>query len=296
MAISLRGIVVPMVTPMQTDGSLDREGLEVVVDYLVERGVQGLFPCGSQGELYALSPDERKEVFDVTLARNDGRAFVLASTGAVTTKETVALSRYAEQAGADAISVITPYFVNPSRDELYAHYCRVIEAASIPVLAYNNPGRTGVGLPPDLVAELAEEADNFVGIKDSSGDLTNTMAYIGQCPPGFRTFMGRDTLIYAGLCYGCVGAVAATANVVPELVVGIYDAFQRGDHALARERQYRLAPLRQAFSLGSFPVVVKEAMNLMGLPAGPCRLPIKGLKEAARSELVEILRQLDRFD
>ncbi len=290
----LHGIVVPMVTPMQSDGSIDTTGLRTIVDYLIERRVHGLFPCGSQGELYALQTNERKEIFDVTLAQNNGRIPVIASTGAITTQEALDLSRYAAQAGADAISVITPYFIDPSRDELYAHFSRILEAVEIPVLAYNNPGRTGVSLSPDLAADLAESADHFIGIKDSSGDLTNTMGYISRCPKDFRVFMGRDTLIYAGLSYGCVGAVAATANVVPELVVDIYDAFQQRDHPLAKERQYRLAPLREAFSLGSFPVVVKEAMDLLGLPVGNCRAPIQRLKEDARHELVDILKQLGK--
>ncbi|MBC7255008.1 MAG: dihydrodipicolinate synthase family protein [Chloroflexi bacterium] len=265
----IKGIVVPVVTPFQRDESLNEAGLRTIVDYLVERGVHGLFPCGSQSEFWALTTEEKKRVMDIVIEQNAGRAFVMPSTGAITTRESIELSRYAERAGADAISVITPFFIRPSNAELVEHYVRIAESVSLPVLAYNNPDRTSVHLPPAVVAEIARRAPNFVGIKDSSGDLTNTMGYISACPPGFRTFMGRDTLIYAGLAYGCVGAVAATANVVPELVVGIYDAFMAGDHALALERQRQLEPLRRAFALGSFPVVVKDAMEFLGLPAGP---------------------------
>jgi 4-hydroxy-tetrahydrodipicolinate synthase len=146
------------------------------------------------------------------------------------------------------------------------------------------------------MAAIANEAENFVGVKDSSGDLTNTMQYISQCPPNFRVFMGRDTLIYAALCYGCAGAVAASANVVPDLAVAIYDAYMAGDHELALERQRALAPLRYAFSLGSFPVVVKDAMDLIGVPAGPCRAPINSLEGQAREELVAILKDLGKLD
>jgi len=295
MTKEIKGIVVPVVTPFTQNEALDEGALRQIVNYLVDNGVHGLFPCGSQGEFFSLSGEEKRRVMDIVIEENNGRAFVMPNAGAVTTRESIELSRYAERAGADAISVITPYFIKPSGEELRQHYLRIAEAVSIPVLAYNNPDRTGVHLPANVVASIAKEAPNFVGIKDSSGDLTNTLSYIDQCPPTFRTFMGRDTLIYAGLACGCVGAVAATANVVPELVVGIYEAFMAGDHALALERQRKLSPLRRAFALGSFPVVVKDAMALMGLPAGPARAPISSLTGKAREELVAILRDLGKL-
>lgn len=290
----IQGIIVPVVTPFQADESLNERGLRRMVRYLLERGVHGLFPCGSQGEFYALAADEKKRVIDIVIEENDGRAFVMPNTGAVTTRESVELSRYAERAGADALSVITPFFIKPSPEELIEHYVRIAEAVSIPVLGYNNPDRTGVQLTPTMAAAITKQAPNFLGVKDSSGDLSNTLAYLQQGPAGFKAFMGRDTLIYAGLCCGCAGAVAATANVAPELVVGIYSAFKAGDHALALERQQRLAPLRQAFTLGSFPVVVKEALEIIGLPAGPARAPISPLSASARARLELVLKELGK--
>jgi 4-hydroxy-tetrahydrodipicolinate synthase len=292
----LKGVVVPLVTPFNEDESLNEVVLRKIVDYVLDHSVHGLFPCGGQGEFWALTTDERKRILDIVVDQSGGRALVLAGTGAVTTAESIELSRYAEAAGADGVAVITPYYIKPSEEELREHYLRIAESIGIPVLAYNNPGRTDVPLSPALVAGLAQEADNFVGVKDSSGDLTNTISYIQQCPPSFSAFMGRDTLIYAGLCCGCAGVVASTANVVPELVVGIYDAFVAGDHDLALERQRELDPLRQAFSLGSFPVTVKDAMTLVGLPAGPCRAPIRSLSSGPRDRLVAILRDLGKLD
>ena len=292
MSKEIKGIVVPVVTPFNKDESINEAGLRQIVNFLVGEGVHGLFPSGSQGELWALTTDEKKRVMDVVIEENNGRAFVMPSTGAVTTRESIELTQYAEASGADAVSVISPYFIKPSDAELTEHYVRIAKSVSIPVLAYNNPGRTGVPIPPGVMAAAAKETDNLVGIKDSSGDLTNTMGYMSQCPPGFLTFMGRDTLIYAALCYGCAGAVAATANVVPALIVGIYDAVQAGDHPKALELQFKLAPLRHAFTLGSFPVTVKDAMELIGLPAGPCRAPIKSLTGAPKEQLKAILRDL----
>jgi len=295
MGKEIKGIVVPVVTPFRQDESVNEDALRQIVNYLIAGGVHGLFPCGSQGELWALTPDEKKRVMDVVLEEANGRVFVMPSTGAVTTRESIELTRYAERSGADAVSVITPYFIRPSAEELRRHFLAIAGSVSIPVLAYNNPDRTSVSIPPAVAASVAREAPNFAGIKDSSGDLTNTMAYIEACRPGFLTFMGRDTLIFAGLMYGCVGAVAATANVAPELVVGIYDAFVAGSLDLALERQRALAPLRRAFTLGSFPVVVKDAMELMGLPAGPCRAPVRSLEGSARQTLIDILRGMGKL-
>lgn len=292
----IRGIVVPLVTPFNRDETLDESALRQIVDYLIDAGVHGLFPSGSQGELYALSTDEKKRVMEIVVEQANGRVFVMPSTGAVTTRESIELTRYAQACGADAASVITPYFIQPSAAEQIEHMTAIARSVSFPVLAYNNPGRTNVSFTPSMAAAVAAQAENFGGIKDSSGDLTNTLDYIEVCPPSFRTMVGRDTLIYPALCCGCVGAVAATANVVPELVVGIYDAYQAGDHALALERQRKLAPLRHGFALGSFPVVVKDAMELIGLPAGRCRAPIRSLEGAARQRLIEMLRELGKLD
>lgn len=292
----IKGIVVPLVTPFNQDESVDESALRQIVDYLIQAGVHGLFPSGSQGELWALTTAEKKRVMEVVVEHANGRVFVMPSTGAVTTRESIELTQYAEACGADAASVITPYFIQPSAAEQVEHMTRIAHSVQFPVLAYNNPGRTNVSFTPSMAAAVAKQADNFVGIKDSSGDLTNTLDYIDTCPPGFRSMIGRDTLIYPALCCGCVGAVAATANVVPELVVGIYNAYQAGDHALALERQRQLAPLRHGFNLGSFPVVVKDAMELIGLPAGRCRAPIRSLEGAPRERLIAMLRELGKVE
>lgn len=287
-----KGIVAAMVTPFNDDESLDEGRLCAVVRFLVERGVHGLFPAGSQGEFYALTADERRRVLEVTLEAAENRVFVMAHVGAVTTRQAIALARHAEAAGADVLSAVTPFFVKPSQEELYRHYVALTSAVGLPVLAYNNPGRTGVNLLPTTVARLARDAPNFVGIKDSSGDLTQFAEYIRLCPPGFRAFMGRDSLIFAGLAHGAVGAVAATANVVPELAVSIYDAVAARDFARGHELQRLLLPLRLAFDLGSFPAVVKEAMQVIGLPAGPTRRPVGPLSDEARARLRDILEQV----
>jgi 4-hydroxy-tetrahydrodipicolinate synthase len=287
----LKGIIVAMITPMHEDESIDQAGLQAVTRYLIDQGVHGLFPGGSQGEFFALSTGEREQVLEATLGAAGGEVFVVAHVGAVTTREAVALARHAEGAGADAVAACTPYFIKPSTEELYAYYRGICGAVSLPVLAYDNVGRTGVALPPALVARIARTTPNFAGIKDSSGDLTQLAEHLRLCPAGFRAFVGRDSLIYAALLHGGVGAVTATANVVPGLAVGVYEAVQAGELERARTLQEKLLPVRLAFGLGTFPVVVKEAMRMIGKPAGPARGPVGAMSDAARAELRAVLEE-----
>jgi len=190
-----------------------------------------------------------------------------------------------------AVSILTPYFISPTEEELYEHYCAVAGATSLPVLLYGNPSRTGVRLSVRLVARLAE-VGNIVGIKDSSGDLELTAEYIRATPADFTVLVGRDTLIYGALLYGAKGSIAASANAAPALVASIYDRFVAGDLEGARQAQAALAPLRLAFSWGTFPVVIKEALDLMGLEGGPARAPVGPLAAEQRERLEAVLRQM----
>jgi 4-hydroxy-tetrahydrodipicolinate synthase len=280
-----------MVTPFNEDETLDEGALRAVVRFLIGKGLHGLFPAGSQGEFFSLDSTERRRVLEITVDEANGEAFVVAHTGAITTREAVALTQHAESIGADAVAAMTPFFLKPSQDELCQYYADMAASTRLPVMAYNNPGRTGVDLAPPTVARIAKQVPNFLGIKDSSGDLTQLAEYIRLCPPTFCAFIGRDSLIYGALMYGAAGAVAATANVAAPLAVGIYDAVQAGDLELARELQRKLAPVRMAFSLGTFPVVVKEAMGMIGLPVGPARAPVGPMSERARAKLHEALDQ-----
>ena len=287
-----RGIIPAMATPFHDDESLNVDALRQLTGFLIDGGVHGLFPTGSQGEFYALTPGERQRIWDVVVEEADGQVPVYAGTGGVTTREVIALNHLAERVGVDAVSVITPYFINPTQGELYDHYTRIADATTVPVILYSNPGRTGgLNLSVDLVARLAEHP-NIIGVKDSSGDLSLTMAYIEATGDDFAVLLGRDTLIYAGLMHGAQGSITATANAAPELVVAIYRAFQEGKPAEALAAQQKLAPLRQAFTLGTFPVVVKEALTILGIPAGPARAPVGPMAPEQREKLREVLATL----
>ena len=294
----LAGIIPAMVTPFHADESLNVDALQLLTRFLIDGGVQGLFPTGSQGEFYALTPGERQRVWDIVVQETAGRVPVYAGTGGMSTREVIALNRLAERVGVSGVSVITPFFVTPSQEELRDHYVAIADATELPVILYNNPGRTGgVSLSVDLVARLSEHP-NIIGIKDSSGDLSLTMAYIeathhaGEPGDEFAVLVGRDTLIFAGLIHGAKGSITATANVAPALVVAIYQAFLAGKLDEALVAQQKLAPLRHAFGLGTFPVVVKEALSMVGIPAGPARGPVGSLSPDQRERLQNVVAAL----
>ena len=222
---------------------------------------------------------------DAALEAVNGRVPVIAGSGAITTRDAIAHSQRAERAGVDALSILTPYFITPSQDEIYAYYADIAAAVSLPILGYSNPQRAVVKIAPATLGRLARDIPHFIGVKDSSGDVAETAAIIRACPPDFKVFVGRDTLIYPSLCIGAAGTVALTVNVAPRLAVGIYEAFQAGDHARAHALQERLSILREGLPrFGSYPVWVKEAMALQGLPAGPTRKPILPLRDEQRAE------------
>jgi len=292
MAFIPKGIIPAMVTPLTQEGAVNEKGLRKFVDYLIEGGSHGLFVVGTTGEFYGLSAEEKKELYEITVDQAGGRLPVYAGTAAITTRDVIQLTRYAEEAKVDAMSVLTPMFINPSQRELIEHYKAIAESTSLPVLLYNNPPKTGVNLAAATVAALAD-VPNIVGIKDSSGDFTLTGEYI-RLTRGrdFHVLLGRDTLIHAGLCHGARGSIAACANVAPRLVADIYDKYVAGDIKGSLEAQFRLAPLRIAFNLGTFPAVIKESLDLLGIDAGACMAPVGPMSVAERQQLKKILTDI----
>jgi 4-hydroxy-tetrahydrodipicolinate synthase len=286
------GIIPAMVTPLDNNKELNEAAVRRLVNFLLEGGIHGLFATGSQGEFWAFSAEEKRRIWEVVKEETAGRVPIYAGTAGITTHEAITLTQAAESIGIDAVSVLTPFFVAPSQQELYEHYAAIAEATSLPVILYTNPARTGVSLKPETLARLAE-IPNIVGIKDSSGDLSLTAEYIKVTPDDFGVLMGRDTLILAGLLYGAKGAIAATANVVPALVVSIYERFKAGDMEEARQAQEALAPLRLAFSWGTFPIVIKEALDLIGMEGGPARAPVGPMSPEQRERLKHVLHGMN---
>ena len=275
--MQISGIIPPVITPMLANEDLDLPRLRWFLDHLIDSGVHGVFVLGTNSEFYALDEEEKRQVIATAVSHVNKRVPVYAGTGAETTREAVRLTRMAEKEGADGVSVITPYFISPNQQEIFDHYRRIAESTSLPVVLYNNPSTCGgLKIDPETVARLAE-IPNILGVKDSSGDLQNTQAYLEVVPPRFSVLMGRDTLIFAGLMMGVRGAVPATCNVAPKLLVEIYEKHRKGDLEGAKAAQLRLNPLRMAFAYCTAPGAVKAGLDILGLSVGPCRAPVSGM-------------------
>ncbi|MEW6719275.1 MAG: 4-hydroxy-tetrahydrodipicolinate synthase [Thermodesulfobacteriota bacterium] len=292
----IRGVIPPIVTPVDRDERVDERSLRRMVDHVVAGGVHGILSLGSTGEFFGLDPEQQRRAVRITVDQAKGRVPVYAGIGAISTRECIQGARMAAEEGAQAVTMLPPMFLSPNDEELYRHFRAVADSVALPVLLYNNPDRMNVNISAALIERLAD-VPNIVGAKDSSGDLVLTAEYIRRTRgKGFRVMAGRDIMILGTLAYGGVGCVAATANVVPSLVVEIYDKFRSGDLAGALEAQFRLAPLRLAFNLGSFPVVIKDALNLLGLEVGEPIRPNGPCTEANRAKLRDILAGMGALD
>ena len=274
----VKGIIVPIVTPMNEDESINLEELRRQVDRQIDAGIHGIFPFGTNGEGYILNGGEKQLVLRTVVDQVAGRVPVYAGTGCISTRETIEQCKMAEAVGADILSVITPSFAKASQHELVEHYTKVAEAVpGMPIVLYNTPMRTGNAIEPATVAELAE-VDNIIGAKDSSGDWNNLSAYIERTRDiDFAVLSGNDALILKALKAGAKGAIAGCANVYPKNMVGIYENWAKGDLESAEACQANVANLRTCFKYGNPNTVVKTAVNLLGYPVGKCRAPFNYL-------------------
>lgn len=271
-----QGIITPLVTPMTKDEKINEEELRAQINRLLKCGINGLFCLGTNGEVYALEQEEKLKIIKIVVEETSGRVPVYAGTGCIGTRETIALSQKAKSLGADALSIVSPYFVGVSQDDLYNHYSKIAQAVKLPIVLYNMPARTGNNIEYTTLKKLSAY-ENIVGIKDSSGNFDNTLRYIEDTDKKVAVLAGNDSLILWTLLAGGTGAIAGCSNVFPELVVSIYTAWAKGDMEKANEQQIKLRPLRDVMKLGNPNSVIKRAMNLLGYPVGPAREPVSGV-------------------
>ena len=293
MAFTPKGIVVPIVTPVDENGKLNEKAYRKLVDYLAANGIHGVFPFGTTGEFYAYDLGFYTHLLEVTKDAVAGRMQIYAGANHITTKGAAEIAKAVEKVGGiDALSVLTPMFVSQTQEEVYTYYKEVAASTSLPIIIYNNKPKTNVGVDPATIAKLAE-IDNIVAAKDSTGDMTNAEEYI-RLTRGmdFSVMMGRDTLILAGLHYGASGAIASCANVAPRIAVDIYEKFMAGDYKGALDAQFKLSALRVATNMGSFPVTLKEALKLIGQDCGDCVKPILPLHDDQREKLRKVLKEM----
>ncbi len=266
----IKGVVVPIITPIDKNELIDEAKMRDQVDYVIDGGVLGILAFGSNGEFYMLEEDEMERGLKIMLDQARGRVPIYFGIGAISTKKCIRLAQMAKRNGAAGISVLQPMFLKPNEEELYHHFKDIADSVSdLPMLLYNNPGRVGYTLSANLVERLATDCENIVGMKDTSGDITQTSEFIRRTRHlGFKVFGGKDTLLYASMCHGAVGGVCTAANFMPELITDIYNKYIAGNIEGSLEAQFKLNPVRLSMDAGSFPVAAKDMANLRGRDVG----------------------------
>lgn len=271
-----KGVIVPIITPMNEDESINEPELRKQINRLIDAGIYGIFVLGTNGEFYSLSEPEKLQVIKAAVDEVKGRVPVYAGTGCISTADTVALSRKAQDLGVDALSVISPYFCNVNQDDIFNHFSAVAAAVDLPILLYNMPARTGNNINFKTLKKLHDQHKNIIGAKDSSGNFDNSLRYIQET--GDTTILaGNDSLILPTLQAGGHGAIAGWSNAFPRLMVSIYNNWLKGDMEAADKAQRMIRPFRDVMAMGNPNSVVKRAMNLLGHKVGPARQPAGGI-------------------
>ena len=279
----IKGVIVPIITVIDEDEKIDEAGMRRQVEFVIKGGLHGILAFGSNGEFYQMEEDEMERGLEIMIDQAAGRVPVYFGIGAINTKKCVRLAKMAAAHNVAGISILQPMFLKPTEDELYTHFKTIADAVpDVPVLIYNNPGRTGYTLSGGLVEKLAHLVPNIVGMKDTSGDMTQTEEFIRRNRDiDFKVFGGKDTLLYVSLCCGAVGGVCTAGNFMPELITEVYNKFVEGDLEGSKEAQFKVNPVRLSMDAASFPVAAKDMANLRGLEIGVPYLPSKPSHKAA---------------
>jgi len=292
--LRLEGVFVPHITPFQRNGEINEDALRQCVRFWVEGGLSGLVPCGSNGEAPYLLKEERKRVIEIVVEEVNGKVPVVAGTGAISTRETIQLTKDAKSIGVDAALVVTPFYYKHSSKEIYDHYSTVIEAVDLPVLIYNVPKFTGFSLEPTVVYELVSEYNGVVGIKDSSGNLGQIAELTRLVGDKVSVLAGTADVIFPTLMLGGKGAVIAVANVTPRLCSALYEAFEEGKFEDSSKLQRRISYIDEILIKRHNQLsAIKEALNMKGLPGGYPRKPTALLEKNEKDEIKEILEVVE---
>lgn len=288
-----RGVTTALITPFQSDLSVDYEGLRSNVRQQIAAGVHTLLPLGTTGETPTLQAAEQEKIVQIVLqeARQASRPVkVLLGVGTNSTAKTVANARQAQAWGVDGLLVVTPYYNKPTQEGIYQHFRAINEAASLPIMVYNIKGRTGVNIETDTMARLAE-LEQVVAVKEASGDINQMMDVIQRIPE-LAVYSGDDALAFPLMCLGGQGVVSVVSNLLPGQVVRMTEAALQGDTSLARNLHYELMSIFKAAFIETNPAPVKYAMTRCGLAGGPLRLPLVEISPASQKRLDAVLQSL----
>jgi 4-hydroxy-tetrahydrodipicolinate synthase len=284
----LKGTFTVMVTPFTEDEELDEKGFRKNIDWYIEEGIHGVICLGSTGEFANLSIEERRRVIDLTADQVRGRVPIIAGTAANSTRETIAMTQYAKDAGADAALIVAPFYGLPTQDDLYGHYRAISENVSIPIMAYNNPGFSGVDMLPPLIEKLAA-IDNVLYLKESTGDIKRVHELLQRCGDSIDIWCGWDDLVYEFFLLSCRGWVAPIANFMPGAAAELFTLVEEKAYDKAKALFFKMLPLLNHLEAGQLLAKVKAAMNMIGKAGGKPRRPFLPISEEQKNELRTML-------
>lgn len=285
------GAAVALVTPFHADGSVNYEKLAWLIDDQIARGTDALVIAGTTGESSTLSEAEHSDVIRFAVRHTNHRVPVIAGTGSNATHTAVMLSKEAEEAGADALLLVTPYYNKTTQEGLYQHYRAIAESVKLPIILYNVPSRTGMTIEVATAARLAE-IDNIAAMKDAVGNISYTANLIEACGDKLDVYSGNDDQIVPMMALGAKGVISVLSNVAPQETHDLTAAALAGDYKTAAALQLKFLKLIHALFIETNPIPVKEAMNLMGLEVGPCRMPLYQMADKNRAVLAAELAKL----
>ena len=286
-----KGAGVALITPFHEDGSVNYEKLTEILEEQIAEGTDAIVAVGTTGEAATLTEDEHIEVVAHTVKVVNHRIPVIAGTGSNCTATAIDLSKRAEQAGADGLLLVTPYYNKATQKGLYTHYKAIADAVSIPCILYNVPGRTGMKIEPKTMAELYHNVKNIVGVKEATGDVGSTAELMRLVDDDFLLYSGEDGIIVPLLSIGGSGVISVLSNVAPKETAEICRKWFAGDVKGAWEEQKRALPLIHSLFMEVNPIPVKAGMNLQGKAVGPLRLPLTEMEEANQQVLKEEMRR-----
>jgi 4-hydroxy-tetrahydrodipicolinate synthase len=290
MRAEFTGVGTALITPFTSSGELDEAAVRRLAKRQVDAGVHFLVPCGTTGETPTLNERERRRVVELVVEEAEGRALVLAGAGGYDTREVRHAAREMQDAGAQGLLSVTPYYNKPTPEGLYQHFKAIADSTSLPIIVYNVPGRTGCNVDPATLARLAT-IPNIVGVKEASGNITQMAEICRSVPADFIVLSGDDSITVPLMAIGGRGIISVASNEVPAEMAQMVEAAERGDFATARRWHQKLLPLMQVNFVESSPGPVKFAMAAMGLCELTYRLPMVPPRPAAQEKILDALRE-----
>lgn len=289
----LKGSICPVITPFTEDGEIDEKTFVDLINWQIESGSHGISVTGTSGEPSSLTTEERKRIMKLASDTIDGRVPFTPGTGSTNHDETMELTKYAEELGADAVMVIVPYYNRPNQEALYQHFKTVADSIEIPVILYNIPGRSAVNLEISTMKRLVQDCPNIIGAKEANKDFEHVNRVLLECGRDFLLYSGIEVLCYPMLAIGGAGFISATANVEPKGVAELYNAWEEGDVKRAQDLHFELMPLNHVLFKDTNPAPVKAALGMMDRAVPKLRMPMGLPSEELQEEVRDVLVDLD---